>query len=193
MRPRDSRSTVVLIAASVAGSRADVRLVEQQHRGVPQHGPGDGDALPLTARPPAQLAHRRVVALWQGGDDLVDLGGLGGGAHLLVGGVELADRNVVAHRPGKQEALLEHGGHLGVQRCLCDRAEVDTSGRDPTALGIVEAQQELQHCALPGPAGPDERNPLARQHLQVHVLEHGLLGNIAEADVLELQGALESG
>ena len=64
------------------------RLVEHQHRRVPQDHPGDRQPLLLaTGEPVAALADDGLIALRQGRDQLVDLRGLGGGNDLLVGGI----------------------------------------------------------------------------------------------------------
>ena len=57
-------------------------FVQHQDRGVAQQGPGDGDALALAAGKfsPA-LADHRVVVVGQRHDEVVRVGGDGGGDH----------------------------------------------------------------------------------------------------------------
>ena len=58
-------------------------LVEQQDRRVLQEGAGDGDPLALAAgEARARLADQGVVAVRQGGDEVVGGGGAGGGLDL---------------------------------------------------------------------------------------------------------------
>lgn len=62
-------------------------LVEDQHLGVPDDGPRDGDALLLPARQrDAAGAHVRVVPLGKRDDEVVDRGVAAGGVELGVGG-----------------------------------------------------------------------------------------------------------
>ena len=94
------------LGGGVDGAR---RVVEHEHAGVVEQGPGQGDALALTAGEgePA-LADAGVVALGEVPDELVGLGGRGGGPHLGVGRVGGAVGDVGAHRVGEEERLLEH-------------------------------------------------------------------------------------
>ena len=61
-------------------------VVEHHDGRVDQQGPGDGDPLPLPAgEGVAPLAHHRVVAVGQVGDELVGAGRLGRGLDLVEG------------------------------------------------------------------------------------------------------------
>ena len=56
------------------------RLVQQQQRGIPQDGPGDGDALALAAgQAHATLAEIGIEPLWQAIQEFGRMSGLGGG------------------------------------------------------------------------------------------------------------------
>ena len=46
---------------------------------------------------------------------------------------------------------------------------------------------------LPAPVAPTKRHRLARRDAQVDAVEHGLAGVVAEADVAELDRALQIG
>ena len=91
-------------------------VVEHHDGRVDQQGPGDGDPLPLAAgEGVAPLADHRVVAVGQVGDELVGAGRLGRGLDLVEGGRRLAVGDVVAHRHGEQEGLVEHHADVGPQ------------------------------------------------------------------------------
>jgi hypothetical protein len=84
-------------------------LVEDQDARVDQQRAGDGDALALAARQAlAALAHQRVVALRQAQDEVVGMGGAGGGDDLVAGGVGLAVGDVLGNGAEEQEGLLQH-------------------------------------------------------------------------------------
>ncbi len=60
-------------------------FVQDQDRGVGQDGAGDGQQLHLALRDVGGLfVEHHVVAIRQGADEVVGVGGLGGGDHLLV-------------------------------------------------------------------------------------------------------------
>jgi len=67
-----------------------------------------GDPLLLAARQPvATLTDHGVVAVGQPADEVVQVGGGGGGDQLLVGGVGAGVAQVVGDRGVKQEGVLE--------------------------------------------------------------------------------------
>ena len=148
-------------------------LVEDEHRGVAQQGPGDGDPLALPTRqrrPP--LAQHRVVALGQGGDELVDVGRLGRGLDLRGRGAGASVGDVVGHRHGEQERLLQHDGHLGahaLQRGLPHVDAVDAHGARP---GVEEARHQGDEGGLAGAGRTHDGHRLARAGLHVDVSEH---------------------
>ena len=77
-----------------------------------------GDPLLLAARQPvATLTDHGVVAVGQPADEVVQVGGGGGGDQLLVGGVGAGVAQVVGDRGVKQEGVLE-----GRVASACERA-----------------------------------------------------------------------
>ena len=91
-------------------------VVEDQDRRVDQQGPRDGDALALPARERvAPLADHGVVAVGERADELVGVGGDGGGVDLLVGGVGPAVGDVVADGDREEEGLVLDDADGGAQ------------------------------------------------------------------------------
>jgi hypothetical protein len=83
-------------------------LVQDEDRGVPDHGPGDGYALPLSpGEEPPLLTHDRVVAFWQRLYELVGVGRLGRPDYLPLGGAGFTVGYVLAHGAVKDERLLQ--------------------------------------------------------------------------------------
>ena len=109
--------------ASVRGIERRRGVVEQQRRRTADQRPGEGDALPLTAaETDAALADDRVEAI----GEVVDERSLGSEQRRRGSRSSLdiaAHGDVVAHRAGEQERLLEdqHAALLGHG----DRAVVD--------------------------------------------------------------------
>jgi hypothetical protein len=84
-------------------------LVEDQDARVDQQRAGDGDALALAARQAlAAFADQRIVAVRQAQDEVVGMGGAGGGDDLLARGVGLAVGDVLGNGAEEQEGLLQH-------------------------------------------------------------------------------------
>ena len=91
-----------------AGVHRGGGVVEQEEARVGEDRAGEGDALALAAgEGEALFADDGVVAVGQGGDEAVGLGGAGGGEHRRSSrGVGAAVGDVGAHGVGEQEAVL---------------------------------------------------------------------------------------
>ena len=93
------------------------RIVEHEDPGVAQDGACQRDALPLPAgQAQAALADDRVVAPREGHHEVVGLGGARGRLDLVVRGIRCAVGDVVAHRLGEQERVLERHPDRASQR-----------------------------------------------------------------------------
>jgi hypothetical protein len=92
------------------------RLVEHDDGCVPQHRPGQRDALPLpTGQAGAALLDDVVVPARHRGDEPVGVRVPGGLLDLLVGRVQPTEPDVLADRRGEQHRLLEHDRDLLAQ------------------------------------------------------------------------------
>ena len=98
----------------VLGVQGAGGLVEQQDRGVPHQGPGNGDPLALPAgQGLAPLPQGLVEAIGQGRDETRRLRRLGGLFDLGPGGGLAAETDIVDGRAGEQGGILRHQGHAG--------------------------------------------------------------------------------
>ncbi len=111
--------------------------------------------------------------------------------HLLVGGVGPGEGDVVADRPVEQERLLGHHTELATQRGDGDVAQVVAVEQHRPRVQVVEAGDQLGDGGLARAGRAHEGDRLARFDVQVDVVEHGLAGDVAEAHVAELDGALQ--
>ena len=111
-------------------------LVEQDDRRVLDQRARDRDALALAAgQLQAVLADRRVVAVRERHDEVVRVGGLGGGDDLVLGRARLAERDVVADRAVEQEHVLPDIGDLLAQRVARHLRDVLPVDHDAAAFG----------------------------------------------------------
>ena len=68
-------------------------------------------------------------------------------------------------------------------------AQVAAGERDPPALGVAEAEQELDDRGLAGAARSDERHAGAGRQAEVDAVQRGLLAvRVAGTDALEREG-----
>ncbi|EGY00670.1 hypothetical protein AZA_76900 [Nitrospirillum viridazoti Y2] len=165
------------------------RLVQQQHRGVLQHGAGDGDALALAAgQLHAILAHPGVIALGQAQDEVVCRRRLGRRLDLLLRGAHAAIGDIAAHRVVEQPRLLADQADGAAQRGQRHVADVLAAQGDGTAGDVVEAGDQVQDGGLARPAGPHQGHRLACRHLQRHAVQGHRAILVGEAHVIEPDG-----
>ena len=78
----------------------------------------------------AVLADRGVVALAESDDEVVGIGGAGGGDDLGVGRARPAEGDVVADRAAEQMHVLAHEGDVATQRAARMRGDVGAVDQD---------------------------------------------------------------
>ena len=136
-------------------------LVEQQQRGLAQQGAGDRDALALAAgEPDAALAQRGGEAFGQAVEEFGGMGGFGRGAHLGVARLGPAVADVLRRGAGEDHRLLGHQADAPAQCGGIGLGDIDAVEQEPSLLGIVEAQQQLEDRRLAGARGADQRQLL---------------------------------
>ena len=81
-------------------------------------------------------------------DELVRIGHRRCRSHFVVGGVGLAEANVLLDRSGEEHGLLADDADVCAQPCDIERANVSAIEQHSTLLGIVEALDELDGGAF---------------------------------------------
>src|SRR5215210_833813 len=120
------------------------RLVEDEDRGVTDHGARYGQPLPLpVGEEPSLLSDHRVVPFGQRLYELVGVSGLGSGDDLLLARLELPVGDVLAHGPCEDEGLLQQHRDVLPERVEGQLAKVVAVEPDGTGVGLVEAQEQL--------------------------------------------------
>ena len=179
-----------LLGAGVDGAGG---LVQHEDARIAQHGAGEGDQLLFAGgEAVAALADVGEVAAVELVYDGVGGDGLGGGADLLVGGVQAAVADVVHDRAGEEVRVLQHIADGGVQPQLGALAVVAPVDEDAAGRGLKEAAGEIDERGLARAGLADDGDGGAGGDLQVEVGEHVLLAvGIAEGDVLKLDVAAD--
>lgn len=170
------------------------RLVEDQQPGVLQEDPGDGDALPLPAgERHAALAHVGVVAVRQRLHEGVERCAPCGRLHFRVRRVHVAVGDVVADGAAEEVGVLLHDADVPPQRRPREAADVGPVQRDASFVGLVEAGEQVTERRLAAARRADQRHGLAGGDRERQVRQDLLSAVVAEADVLEGDGALQVG
>ena len=113
------------------------------------------------------------------------IGQLGRRDDFLLARFRLAIADVIADRTGEQMRVLQHDAQRSAQVCLLDQLDVDAVISDRSFLDIIEAVDQIGDRRLAGAGRADERDLLTRIRIQLDVMQHDLVGHIAEGDVVE--------
>ena len=102
------------------------RLVEDQNGCILQHGPRDGESLPLAAGElHAPLADQRVISLGKLLDELLGVGDPRRLDHLAIGRSGAAEPDILADGAVEQEDILKNDADLSAEALQREVAQVD--------------------------------------------------------------------
>ena len=120
-----------------------------------------------------------LVSPGQGADEVVGLGGPGGGDHVVHRGVGAAEADVVGNAGGEEESVLKDEGHLLHQGVGGHVPHVRAAHPHAAGVHIPEARDEAGHGALAGAGRADQGGDGAGGCGEAHVLQGrdvGLVG-----------------
>ena len=174
------------------GARVDRAggLVENHNGRVGDRRAGDGDELALALRKAAAVAGKHgVVAVGQHADEAVGVRELRRGDALLVGGAQLAVSDILHHGAGEEVDVLQNHAERAAQVGLFDLIDIDAVVADLAVGDVVEAVDEVRDRRLACAGRADEGNFLARLRVERNVVQHDLVGHVAEIHPVELHTA----
>ncbi len=98
--------------------------------------------------------------------------------------------DVVQHRGGEDHRVLRHHGDPPPDVFRTRAAHVDAVDHHPPRLRVVEALQQLEYRRLAGSRRTDQRQALARGHVQRQAVERRRVRSrrVVEPDLLEPDG-----
>ena len=132
----------------------------------------------------AALADHRLVAVGQRHDEVVRVGGAGGGDEFGLGGVGAAEAQVVLDRAVEQVGVLRDHGDHAADRVGIERAQILAADADGAGLRIVQAQQQAHDGGFAGAAGADDADALAGGDGERQAaMRRAAAAGIGEADV----------
>ena len=114
------------------------------------------------------------------------MGGRRGDDDLIERGAFLAVSDVVADRTGEEPAVLEHHAERAPDSVARQLARIGPIEADGTTVDVVEAHEEIDDRGLPCAGRPDDRDSLARSHVEREVLDERPIRQVAEGDAVEL-------
>ncbi len=171
----------------VLGIDGGERLVQHQDGGVAQQGPGDGNALALPAgEAGAAFADHGLIAVGQGRDEFVGVGGAGNGGEFGLGGIRAAETEIFLHGAVEQVGVLRNHRDRAADCVGLQSAQVAVADADGAGLRVVEAEQQADDGGFAGAAGADDADALAGGDGEGERAVGGAAGaGIGEADIFE--------
>ena len=163
-------------------------LVEQDDRRILDQRARNGHALALAAGKLCPMfADRRVVAAREGHDEIMRIGALGGRDDLVLAGARFSEFDVFADRAAEQKRVLPDIGDVLAQRAARHLGDILLIDDDLAALGVIEAQDQVEHGRFAAARGPDQRGQLARLGHERYAAQHRFVAAIGEMNVVEFQ------
>ena len=102
-------------------------------------------------KPDSPFADDSVIAPRQPGDEVMGVGGTGGGFKLLAGRLGLAEAQIVLDRAVEQIRVLIDDSELGADLIEAELFEIATAEPYGAFLRIVEPEQQPHDRRLAGP------------------------------------------
>ena len=132
----------------------------------------------------AVLCNDGIVAIGQAADKAVGVGSLGGGDHLVHGGVRLAVGNVLPHRTGTQPCVLQYHAVAAAQGGAGHIPDIGAGHLDAAAVYIIEPHQQVDEGGLSTAGRAYDGDALAGLHIQREPLDERAVGQVAEGHIL---------
>ena len=166
-------------------------LIQNHDLVVGQDGPGDGQKLLLALGDVGGvLVELHLVGPGEGLDEVVDVGGLGGGDDLLIAGVQAAVADVLHDGALEQPGILEHHAEGLPQVGPAEVPHVVSVHPDSAGVDVVEPHEQLDHGGLARAGGANDGHHLPRLHVGGEVVDDDLVRIVAEVDVVKVHAAL---
>ena len=106
--------------------------------------------------------------------------------NFVLGGIRLAEGDILANRGGEQGRLLQHHARSGcAANCRVDAADIHPIDGDASGGGVVEAGDQVDHGGFPGTGRAEQGDDLVGLGFEGDILQYVAVPSIGEGDVLE--------
>jgi hypothetical protein len=170
----------------VLGIDAGGRLIQEENRCPLEKGAGNGDSLPFSSgEKHSPLAYDRLVAFRQRSNELMSISCFCCPDELLMAGLGLSQAQVILHGIIEQVGLLSNQSHLAAQEIEGQAANIMAPQEHSALLGIVEAEEKIDDCALASSCRPNQSHSAAWLHLKRDVMQNRPIAVISEVNPLK--------
>ena len=159
-------------------------LIEDEHRRKAEHDAGDAQELFLSLGE-GVVGEDGVESVWHAADEFPAMGFLRGLDDFLIGGVRLADVDVVPDSAVFQPCLLEDHAVVAAEGMAGHVADVGAVHADGALIDIIEAHQEVDKGGLAAAGRTDDGDLLTGLCVQMEVFDKFPVFDIAEGDVVD--------
>ncbi len=167
-------------------------FVENEDGRIGQHGAGEADDLPLPeGEPGTTLAHHRVEALRHRLDEIEAVERANRFDDGRIARFGSAKTDIVPHRAGKQEVVLQNHAEVPAQAGRAESPHVHAVEKNLPGDRQVELAEEVDDGALARAGVADEGDGLARLGGEADVVQHRAGRHVMETDVAELHPATQ--
>ncbi len=168
------------------GVHAGGGLIENEDRRIRQQRARHADALLLAhAQLHAALAHARTVALGHLRDEIMAVGGLGGGGDFVFRGTQFAVLDILADGAVEEKCFLTDHRDMTAQRFECDGRSVLPVDGDAAPVEFIKRRQQVHQRGFARASGADQRNHLARLGPQADFPQHRPVVFVFKADLIK--------
>ena len=165
-------------------------FVQNQDGGVCQNCTCNCEQLFLTSRDVAGiLVEHHVIAAWQCACEVIGVCQICGAFNLFICSILATIANVFTDGAIEQPGILQHHGKLAAQVSPGEVLDIDAIHQNLAAVDIVKAHQQFHQRGLACAGRSHNCHLLTRFHLDRKIVDHRVVGVVAEPNVLEFDSA----
>ncbi len=161
-------------------------FIQQYDRRIPDKRASDSDTLALAARKlQSVFAHGCVVAARERHDEIMRVGGLGGGDDLVFACSGFAEFDVFANRATEQEHILPDIGDVLAQRLTRTQSHILVVDENLAALCVIETQDQIEYRRFSAAGWTDQGGELARLRDKRHSTQYRFVTAVCEVNIIK--------
>src|SRR5439155_7913674 len=162
------------------------RFVEDEYGGILQKSARDGNALALASRKAhTPFTYERLVPLRQANDEVVRVGGPGGGDDFIFARARPGVGDILGDAGREENRLLQDDGELVAQIGQVEVAQICSIQENLARGRVIETSQQIHQRGLAGAGGPGDAKARARFDFKRNVAQDRPVLFVSEGNVAE--------
>src|SRR5213082_1093356 len=162
------------------------RFVEDEHGRILEKRARDGNALALASRKAhTPFTYERLVPLRQANDEVVRVGGPGGGDDFIFARSRPGVGDILGDARREENRLLQDDGELVAQIGQVEVAQICSIQENLARGRVIETSQQIHQRGLAGAGGPGDAKARARFDFKRNVAQDRPVLFVSEGNVAE--------